>query len=732
MALPAIRSSSAASNTGGSLSVTTPAGLTAGDLLIAWHYADNDGALSSMGAPSGWTLLGSEAGVTGGHPYVKVWTKVATSSDASASSFAFTDSASGIHNSVVILAISAGTYSSSALTTAVSFQNGGTSSSTSHIAPSLTGVVDGLLLTSHGTDSGGTAATYTPPSGMIEWADTNSGSGSYTALEVNALGLSSINATGTRTATCTVSRPWKGSALIVYPASGGGGGGGGSATRVNLSPNPALKVDATGWKAVASTGSSSDPGLSSWTRSTSVDATLPRTTGFEGTEVPVDIIPPRVAVTAGQSYYWAISIKALGSISGADLLVNFYAALSGGSFVANSGASVPLTLSAGQVTRVSLGPYTVPTGAVSGFLKINDLNNPVEVTAYQVELASTYDGTYFDGDSTGASWDGAAGNSTSTLRSVGGGTGGDAITISATFTKTVTAVGPTFSDSVAVGESFAIAAGSPSSGLSQAVQVRDGFLISSLEWDPVRGRNRVSAFTFGPDVVQARVTRRPVGGGAWQLVRGGTVDVVNGKMVRRVDDYEFPSGIDLEYRIEGVTGASGGALVAQTATVRRTSIADSVWLKFISQPSMNCRLDFMGRTDISRGSRTAVFNVQGRSDPVVVSDVHSSRQFTIKAKTETQADADVLDHALSQGLPCYLQVPASINCPSIYAVIGGYSYEAPARKSARNVFTIPLTEVSAPPASIVSPGATWQQLIDLYGTWDAVLASVPTWLSTAD
>jgi hypothetical protein len=225
------RSASAASNIAGDLAVTKPAGLAVGDLMIAWHYADNDGSLAAMGAPTGWNLLGSDAGVSGGHPYVKVWTRVATSGDVAAATFTFTDSAASIFNSVAILAITAGTYDATTPTSAVTFQNGGTASSTSHTAPSMTGVVDGLLCTSHGSDTGGTAATYTPPSGMTEQADTNSGAGSYTALEVNTLALTSTAATGTKTATCTVSRPWKGSTLVVNPSGGGGGGGGAVAFR---------------------------------------------------------------------------------------------------------------------------------------------------------------------------------------------------------------------------------------------------------------------------------------------------------------------------------------------------------------------------------------------------------------------------------------------------------------------------------------------------------------------
>lgn len=495
-------------------------------------------------------------------------------------------------------------------------------------------------------------------------------------------------------------------------------------SRTNLAVNPGLKNDATGWAAVDQTTGAP---LGGWARSTSVDAALPRATGFEGTTTPLDVLPPRAQVVAGQSYYWAVWIHANTAISGANMLVNYYTASSGGTFVGNSGATVSLVMAAGNTTRAVLGPYTVPAGAASGYLKLNDLNGSCEITGYQVELASTF-GAYFDGDSPGASWDSADGNSTSTIRQIGD-AGGDAVGIGESFTKSVVASGPTFADAFGIGGSFTVAAGTPSSGVSDATLVRDGFLISSLEWDQIKGRNRLSAFTFGSNVTTARVSRRRVRGGSWELVRGGSIDVVNGRMVRPADDYEFPSGVDLDYRIEGVT-ASG--VVLQTATVRRQSAADQVWLKFVTSPALNQRLTYMGRTEIARQSRTAVYDVQGRPDPVVVSDVHGSRRFSIKCKAETPAEAATLDHALSQGLPCYLQVPETINTPSIYAVIGDYQFDATALKSMRSVFIIPLIEVAAPPTSIVSPGATWQQILDTYPTWEALMAAVPTWLDIAD
>lgn len=461
--------------------------------------------------------------------------------------------------------------------------------------------------------------------------------------------------------------------------------------------------------------------LPDWARSASVSG-LPRATGFRGTSAG-DVLTPRAAVTAGQAYYWAISVRALAALS-ANMLVNYYAALSGGAFVANSGPTVPLNLASGAVGRFVLGPYTVPAGAVSGYLKLNDLDGGAEITAYQVEPAATF-GAYFDGDTAGASWDGTVGQSTSTIREFR-----ETLTVGESFSRTETASGPVATDRVEITEAFGIQARST---VTESLDIGESWLIAELGFSEPLGRIRVSAFTFGPTVQRVRVQRRPVTGGAWSTVRGGTVAVQDGRMVRPVDDYEWPSGVDLDYRIDGLSNQAGDAdVVVQRATVRRRSVADALYLKFITAPSLNRRLDYMGRSEITRSSRSAVYDVQGRSDPVVVSDVHSSRRLTIRVKTETAAETAALDAALRQGLPCYLQAPETLNLPSMYVAVGDYSFEPPALKSARNVWSIPLTEISAPPSSVTSPHTTWQQIIDLYPTWEDLMDAVPTWQQAAD
>lgn len=218
--VPTVRSAAGASGAAGNdpAVVTKPAGLAVGDLMIAVHVGDNDVALANMTGPSGWTTIASQAGVSGAQPAVKVWQRVATSTETAASSFSFAAGGGGVFCSAGILAITAGTFNTTTPIGASPSFTINAANSTTHTAPSLTGIVDGLLITGHSVDSGGAAScSYTPPSGMTERVDTAASSG-WTCLEINTLVLTSTAATGAKNATCTSNRPATSVSLIVNPA----------------------------------------------------------------------------------------------------------------------------------------------------------------------------------------------------------------------------------------------------------------------------------------------------------------------------------------------------------------------------------------------------------------------------------------------------------------------------------------------------------------------------------
>ena len=120
-----------------------PAGAAAGDLLLAFHASDVDGNFAAMTAPAGWTQIG--LGPTGATlPFLKVWQKVATGSEST--SYGFPDS-TGANGSAAIVALY-GQHASTPVSAGPTFSSS-TTASTSHVAPSVTGVAGGVLLTAH-------------------------------------------------------------------------------------------------------------------------------------------------------------------------------------------------------------------------------------------------------------------------------------------------------------------------------------------------------------------------------------------------------------------------------------------------------------------------------------------------------------------------------------------------------------------------------------------------------
>jgi hypothetical protein len=253
-------------------------------------------------------------------------------------------------------------------------------------------------------------------------------------------------------------------------------------------------------------------------------------------------------------------------------------------------------------------------------------------------------------------------------------------------------------------------------------------LIATAIYDDRRGRVRVKAVGLASTVVRAVVSGRPVGKSRWTEVRGGRIAVTAGEFVRPVDDYEY-KGLTMEYRIVALASPENSPDdIVQTKVIQATEIGDDVWLKFIASPYLNRKIHLHSWGDVARNAKNALFQVRGRVGPVAVTDVHDSRTISIQAITPTLAERDALDNALSLGAPILLQTPDSIPCPSMYAVIGGYSWRSLREESTNSLFTIPLTEVSAPPPSIVGVGLTWSIVTGAYGSWSELTDTFGSWL----
>lgn len=177
------------------------------------------------------------------------------------------------------------------------------------------------------------------------------------------------------------------------------------ATRRNLCPNPAAGTNLTGWS--------------------NNDATLTRVTGLTGFPSPVTtgahhaastwVQTPECVAAPGQtvtaSFYLSNNVGL--DQNSKTIYLAFTRSAGGTDFSNTTTASYPT----GAVTRGSI-TATAPADTIGAYLVIDGisgvLGGGIDVSAVLYEATGTL-GSYFDGDTAGAHWDGTPDNSTSTF-----------------------------------------------------------------------------------------------------------------------------------------------------------------------------------------------------------------------------------------------------------------------------------------------------------------------------
>jgi hypothetical protein len=196
---------SATGSTIKALTITTPAGVQTGDVMLA---AITVRSAAKITVPAGWTPV--RATVTGSD--VRQATYVSVAGATIPASAKFTLSAKSVVAGVI--AAYSGVNTTTPVDTSGAKKN---TSSTAITAPSVTSTVAGSMLV--GVFGTAINATMTPATGMVEQADIKTGSGpKKVAVELADETLSAAGATGTRVATASVAAVNIGTVVVLRPA----------------------------------------------------------------------------------------------------------------------------------------------------------------------------------------------------------------------------------------------------------------------------------------------------------------------------------------------------------------------------------------------------------------------------------------------------------------------------------------------------------------------------------
>ncbi|MDX3006742.1 hypothetical protein PWY87_34060 [Kribbella solani] len=247
-------------------------------------------------------------------------------------------------------------------------------------------------------------------------------------------------------------------------------------------------------------------------------------------------------------------------------------------------------------------------------------------------------------------------------------------------------------------------------------------------YDPVLSRIRLSADLLGATATRCVFWRTTNGFVSYDTVRGGWPVTVNSQNAS-LDDYEWTPGVATTYRVQSYTAANLTAVATYDVTI--TQDLTSVWLKVPAAPYLNTPVQVLDRSEVTRRSRAGVFDVVGRSRPVMVGDVASSRSYTVQLLTESATEESNLDYLFASGEVVFVQLPSTVSyIPGGYFSVGDTASVpfdkggdvAPLRR-----WSVPLTEVAAPGPAVIGPVYTWTSVLNDYPTWTALLAANATW-----
>lgn len=237
------------------------------------------------------------------------------------------------------------------------------------------------------------------------------------------------------------------------------------------------------------------------------------------------------------------------------------------------------------------------------------------------------------------------------------------------------------------------------------------------------------------DALYATVDRT-TDGVTYTTVRGASeVGITTGcELERIVDDYEFPVGRAVTYRVRSFSDVD---TVVTTTTCVITVDLDQVWFKSIGRPFLNQAVNcVLNPSPIVRRARNGIFPIVGRSYPVASTDLRGSREVTAQVVTRTTEEREGMDLLLASGDPIFVQTPLAYPLPTMYAVVGDTAEERPVRNRLCDadwrLWDLPLTEVAAPGPDVVGSTSTWQTVVNTYATWADVLAAHTTWASVLE
>ncbi|TDC22458.1 hypothetical protein E1261_30910 [Kribbella albertanoniae] len=197
-------------------------------------------------------------------------------------------------------------------------------------------------------------------------------------------------------------------------------------------------------------------------------------------------------------------------------------------------------------------------------------------------------------------------------------------------------------------------------------------------------------------------------------------------------DYEAPLGVDMFYTATFTRTGNPETVTTNSATIRLEAKGyGRAWISNAVDPASAILAWVDGLDEIERPAEVGVFDMVGRTLPVVVTGTRGSRRGEVRINTETLDDRDALWGLLENGDVLLLRTTREFGVGNLYLVVQKATEARVTRLGMfpKRRFSLEFVETSSPIGRLVSGrDNTWQQVLTGAADWQAVKTQRATWL----
>jgi hypothetical protein len=167
--------------------------------------------------------------------------------------------------------------------------------------------------------------------------------------------------------------------------------------------------------------------------------------------------------------------------------------------------------------------------------------------------------------------------------------------------------------------------------------------------------------------------------------------------------------------------------MSETTTIT-PSHGGKIILKSVKFPFLNRPVVVTDFTDPALGDRGGMAEVSGRSMPISTPDQRASHSFDVELSTDTPVEARNMQIILIANPHLFIHTPNGCVVPGGHVRVGDVAPNRRTRSagSPRRYWRLPCRLVAPPGAGVTGGTMTFAALLDLYGSFDNMLAANST------